>query len=76
MSEAWESTIRENLFGNPCHRRLHTVIAETKLTMKFITDEEETDLLLPRMLIKKLLEVERGRFYVLFEAIGHIGSGL
>ena len=35
---------------------LHSVIAETNLTEKFIEDEEGTDLLLPRMLVKKLLE--------------------
>ena len=55
LSDAWESTIREDLFGNPWHRRLHSAIAETKLTKKFITDEEGTDLLLPRMLVKKPL---------------------
>ena len=31
LSDAWESTIREDLFGNPWHRRLHTAIAETKI---------------------------------------------
>ena len=78
LSDAWESTIREDFFGNPWHRRLHTAIAETKLTKKFITDEEGTDLPLPRMLVEKSPEVERGRFYVLFsdiEAHGHTGSG-
>ena len=59
LSDAWESTIREDLFGNFWHRRLHTAIAETKFTKKFIKDEEGTDLLLPRMLVKKLPEVER-----------------
>ena len=57
---------------------MHTAIAETRLTKKFITDEEGTDLLLPRMLVEKSPDVERGRFYVLFadiEAHGHIGSG-
>ena len=29
-SDAWGSTIREDLFGNPWHRRLLTAIAETK----------------------------------------------
>ena len=78
MNDAWESTIREDLFVNLVHRRLHTAIAETNLTKKFITDYEGTDLLLPRMLVEKSPEVERGRFYVLFvdvEAHGHIGSG-
>ena len=78
LSDAWESTIREDLFGNLLHRRLHTAIAETKLTEKFITDEEGTDLLLSRMLGEKSPEVEHGGFYVLFvdiEAHGHIGSG-
>ena len=77
MSDAWESTIREDLFGNPWHRRLHAAIVGTKLTKKFCTDEEGTDLLLPRMLFKKPLEVERGRFYVLFADVaahGHIGG--
>ena len=79
LSDAWESTIREDLFDNPWHRRLHAAIEGTKLTKKFSTDEEGTDLLLPRMLVKKRLEVERGRFYVLFveiEAHRHIASGL
>ena len=47
------------------------------MTKKFIKDEEGTDLLLPRMLVKKLLEIERGRFYVLsvdIEAHGNIRS--
>ena len=60
------------------HRRLHAAIAETKLTKKFGIGGEGTDLLLPRMLVRKPLEVERGRFYGLFadiEAHGHIGSG-
>ena len=48
LSDAWESTIREDLCGNPWYRRLHTAIAEIKLMMKFIADEEGTDLLLPR----------------------------
>ena len=39
LSDAWESTKWENLFDNP----LHTVIAETKLTEKFIgTKKEQT----------------------------------
>ena len=49
-----ESTNWEDLFDNP----LHTVIAETILTEKFIEDEEGTDLPLPRMLVKKPLEVK------------------
>ena len=78
LSDAWEPTIREDLFGNPWHRRLHTAIEETKLTKKFITDEEGTDLLSPRRLVERSPEVERGRFYVLFAdigACGNIGSG-
>ena len=74
LSDAWESTIREDLFGNPGHRRLHTAIEETKLTKKLITDEEGTDRLLPRIVAEKPLEVERRRFYVLsadIEAHGH-----
>ena len=77
-SDAWESTIREDLFRNPWQRQLHAAIVETKLTKKFSIDVEGTDLLLPRMLVKNPLEVERGRFYVLFadlEAHRHIGSG-
>ena len=72
MSDAWESNIREDLFGSPWHRRLHTATAETKSTKKFITDEEGTDLLLP-----KIVEVECRRFYVLsadIEAHGHMRS--
>ena len=74
LSDAWESTISEDLLSNPWHRR----IAETRLMKKFITDEEGTDLLLPRILVRKSLEVERGGFYIQFadiEAHGHIGSG-
>ena len=77
LSDAWESTIREDLFGNPAHRRLHTAIAETKLTKTFITDEEGTDRPLPRIVTEKPLEVESRRFYVLsadVEAHGHMGS--
>ena len=61
LSDAWESTIREDVFGNTWHRRLHTAIAETKLTKKFIKDEAGKDHLLSRMLVKKPLEVERRR---------------
>ena len=35
LSDAWESMNWENFFDNP----LHTAIAETKLTEKFIEDE-------------------------------------
>ena len=49
----------EDLFVNPGHRRLHTAIAEAKLTKKFITDEEGTDRLLPRIVAEKSPEVER-----------------
>ena len=65
LSDAWESTIMEDLCVNPGHRRLHTATAETKLTKKLITDEEGTDPLLPRTVAEKPLEVERRRFYVL-----------
>ena len=78
LSDARESMIKKDLFGNPWHRRLHAAIVETKSTKRFITDEEGTDLLLQRMLVKKPLKVERGRFYVLFadiETHGHMGSG-
>ena len=34
------------------------------MTKKFIIDEEGTDLLLPRMLVKELVEVERGSLRV------------
>ena len=77
LSDAWESTIVEDLFVNLGHRRLHTAIAETKLTKKFVTDGKGTDRLLPRIVAEKPLEVERRRFYVLFadiEAHGHMGS--
>ena len=39
LSDAWESTSREDLFGNLGHRRLHTAITQTRLTKKFTTDE-------------------------------------
>ena len=76
LSDAWESAIMEDLFVNPGHRRLHTAIAE-KLTKKFITDEEGTDRLLPRIVAENPLDVERRRFYVLsadIEAHRHMGS--
>ena len=44
---------------------------------KFIEDEKETDLKLPRMLAKKPLEVACRHFYVWsanIEAHGHMGS--
>ena len=31
LSDAWESTIREALFGNPWHRRLQMMVTETEL---------------------------------------------
>ena len=73
LSDAWESTIWEDLFDNPWH----TVITETRLTKKVIADEEGAGLPLPRIVAEKALEVERRRFYVLsadMEAHGHIGS--
>ena len=73
LSDAWESTNWVNLFDNP----LHMVIAETKLTEKFIADEKGTDLLLPRMWVAEPLEVEHRKLYILYagtEAHGHIGS--
>ena len=73
LSDAWESTIWEDLFDNPWHM----MITETRLTKKVIADEEGAGLLLPRIVVEKSLEVERRRFYVLsadIEAHGHIGS--
>ena len=73
LSDAWESTKWENLFNNPSH----TVNAETKLTEKFIEDEKGTDLVLPRMLAEKPLEVECRKFYVWsanIQAHGHMGN--
>ena len=75
LSDAWESTIWEDLFDNAWHM----VITETRLTKKFIIDEEGAGLPLPIMLVEKSLEIERGRFYVLLadiEAHGHMGSFL
>ena len=72
VSDAWESTKWENLFGN----LLPTVIAETKLTEN-IEDEKGTDLILLRMLVKDALEVDCKNFYALYEKIeahGHMGS--
>ena len=73
LSDAWESTKWENLFDN----HLHSVIAETQLTEKFIEDDKGTDLILPRMLAKKPLEVECRKLYVWsanMEAHGNMGS--
>ena len=74
LSDAWESTIWEDVFDN----LWQMVITETRLTKKFITDEEGAGLLLPRIGTDKPPEVERIRFYVLsanVEAHGHIGPG-
>ena len=71
LSDARESTNWQVLCQGS-----HMVITETRLTKKFITDEEGAGLLLPRIVAEKLPEVERGRFYVPFaniEAHGHIG---
>ena len=73
LSDAWESTKCEILTDNP----LHAVIAQTKLTEKFIEDEKGTDPILPRTLAKKPLEVECRKFYLWsanIEAYGHMGS--
>ena len=73
LSDAWESTKWEILTDNP----LHAVIAQTKLTEKFIEDEKGTDPFLPRTLAKKPLEVECRKFYLWsenIEAYGHMGS--
>ena len=53
LSDAWASTIMEDLFGNPGHM----VITETRLTKKAIADEEGTGLLLPRIVVETSLEV-------------------
>ena len=34
LSDAWESTIREDLFGNPWHRRLQMMVTETELAIE------------------------------------------
>ena len=66
LSDAWESTILEDLFGNPWHRLLHTVITETRLTKKFITDEKNL----------QRLRAENSMFLSAdIETYGHIGSG-
>ena len=73
MSDAWESTKWDILTDNP----LYAVIAQTKLTEKFIEDEKGTNLILPIMLAEKLLEVECRKFYLWsanIEAYGHMGS--
>ena len=73
LSDDWESTNWEDLFDNP----LHTVIAETRLTEKFVEDEKGTDLFLPGNLVKKPLEVKHRKLYIVYEgteADGHIGS--
>ena len=53
------------------------VITETRLTKKFITDEEGAGFLSSRIVAEKPPEVERRRLYVLsadIEAHGHMGS--
>ena len=65
LSDAWESTKCEILTDNP----LHEVIAQTKLTEKFIEDEKGTDIILPRTLAEKPLEVECRKFYLWSENI-------
>ena len=52
------------------HRRLHAAIAETKLTKKFITDEEGTDRPLPRIVAEKPPYVLSANI----ESHGHIAS--
>ena len=55
------------------------MIAETKLTEKPTEDEKGTDLLLPRMLVKKPLEVDHRKLHIVYagtEAHGHIGNCL
>ena len=48
LSDIRESTIGEDLFDNPSHM----VITETRLTKNVIADEEETVLLLPRIVVE------------------------
>ena len=52
----------------------HMVITETRLTKKFITDEEGAGLLSPRIVAEKSPVVERRRFYVLFADIGKLSG--
>ena len=62
----------EDLFDN----LWHMVNTETRLTKKVVPDEE-AGLLLPRIVVKKTLEVECRRFYVKnIEAHGRFGSCL
>ena len=47
------------------------------MTEKFVEDENERTFLLPRMLVKKPLEVQHRKLYIVYagtEARGHIGS--
>ena len=50
LSDASVSTNLEDVFGNLLW---FTVITKTRLTKKFLTDEEGAGLLLPRMLVEK-----------------------
>ena len=55
------------------------ILWSRNLTEKFIEHEEGTDLLLPRILVKKPLEVEHRKLYIVYagtETHGHIGSCL
>ena len=50
---------------------------ELKLMKRVTADEEGTRFMLPRIVVEKLREVERRRFYVVstdIEARGHMGS--
>ena len=52
---------------------------ELKLTKRVTADEEGTRFIMPRIVVERPREVERGRFYVLsadIEAYGHVGSCL
>ena len=75
LSDAWDATKWGGLFGTPCQM----VAAELKLTKKVTSDKEGAGPPLWRIVVERILEVERKTFYVLstvIEAHGHTGGCL
>ena len=73
LSDAWESTNWEGLFGTPWQK----VAPELKLTKQVTAVKEGAAPPLPRIVVERAPEVEPRRFYVLLadiEGHGHTGS--
>ena len=73
LSDAWESTNWDGLFGTPWQM----VAPELKLTKKVTADKEGAGTPLSRIAVERAPEIEPRRFYVLsadIEAHGHTGG--